>query len=149
MLLKRLFLFVCLLGVFTSCHKDKTSAYNYFTNGTGYMGAIINGNTWYATSGYAQNTSNTTINLYGTQNNVSYMVIGIDNYYGVGNYTLGGFNSAIFNDGNGIEYTATSGNVNVTSDDGTNVIGTYYFSGVSSTGGYSISAVNGNFYLQR
>jgi hypothetical protein len=135
------------LFIFASCTKDinnQNSLYN-----PGLMSANIGGSLWFANTGYAQTPNINTLDLYGTYNNQSYLSMVISNYSGIGTYSIGGFNAATFYDGSGNEYTATNGAVYVTSDNGAQVLGTFYFSGYSTTGGYPISVTSGQFNLSR
>ena len=140
-------LFTIILSVsFFSCSKD---ANNYYANGNNYgiMSANINGSYWSANNGYAQIPSAYTLTLYASYNQQSYMAINISGYTGPGDYTLGGFNTAIFYDGSGTEYDATNGTVTVTSDNSGNVQGYFYFSGLGYNGGNSVNVTNGSFNL--
>mgnify|MGYP001547428094 CR=1 FL=1 len=131
-----------------SCNRDVN---NISPNGPdyGYMSASINGNYWSATTGYAQSPSAFTLSLYGTYNQASYITINISNYNGPGAYTLGGFNTAIFYDGYGNEYDATSGTVSVTYDVNNQVKGYFSFSGIATYGGSVINVSGGQFNLSR
>lgn len=135
------------LNSLLSCTKDlnnQNSAYN-----PGLMSADIGGSLWFANSGFVQTPNMSTLNLYGTYNSQSHLTIGINNYSGPGSYNLGGFNTAIFSDANGNEYDATNGVLYITSDNSIQVLGTFYFSGFSTIGGYPISVSNGQFNLSR
>lgn len=133
-------------GLF-SCSKDTS------LNGGGYnpgiMSAYIGGSLWYANTGYVQFPNATAITLYGAYNGQAHISIVIGGYSGPGYYILGGFNTASFYDGNGLDYLATNGSVTITSDNGTQVMGNFQFSGISTVGGYPIYINNGQFNLTR
>ena len=130
-----------------SCTKDESMTNNGYN--PGLMSADIGGSLWYANSGNAVSQTATALDLYAAYNNQSHISIVLGGYTGTGGYSLGGFNSAIYYDGNGIEYPATNGYISITSDNGTQVMGTFYFSGTSITGGYPVSITNGQFNLSR
>ena len=114
------------------------------------MSANINGtswsSTWYATSGNAA-VSSSGLSLYASLGS-SYISMQIITYTGPGLYYLGGVNGALFGDGSGNEYHATSGSVSVSADNGYYVSGTFNFSGIG-TNGFPFNISYGQFNLQK
>lgn len=131
---------------FFSCSKD-VNRYNVNGNGYGIMDANINGTYWSADNGYAQNPSPYTLTLYASRGQQSYITINISGYTGPGDYILGGYNTAIFYDGYGSEYDATSGTITITTDNNGFVQGYFYFSGLGYNSSGSVNVTNGTFNL--
>ncbi len=146
-MLTRTITILFILTAFISCSKDTSNGTNSYN--PGYMSAYIGSSYWYATTGYAQTPNVNAINLYAAYNNQSHISIALGGYTGPGNYILGGFNGADFYDGNGNDYTATSGTITITSDNGTQVLGIFTFSGIGSFTGGEVSITGGQFNLTR
>lgn len=130
-----------------SCSKDD-SPYNSAYN-PGIMSAYVAGNLWYANEGYYQTPNATSLQMYADFNGQSHISISIGNYTGPGSYFITGFNGADYYDGNGLDYAATSGSLTVTSDNGTQILGTFQFAGFSTVGGYPINITGGQFRLTK
>jgi hypothetical protein len=148
MLSRTLIILLLITTCLSSCTPD---AMNNNGNGSnpGLMSADINGSLWYANNGYATSPNVSVLQLNGNYNSAAHIYISISGYTGTGSYSLGGFNSAIYYDGNGTDYPATTGNLTVTSDNGSQVMGIFSFSGTSTVGGLPIAVSSGHFNLSR
>jgi hypothetical protein len=141
----KLILILVLPTLFFSCNPDR----DLYTNGNGQtygiIDANINGYTWSAMSGYAQ-FQNFTLYLHRTGPNNSTLDITIYPYNGVGTYSANSPASILYYDVDGIEYSAVSGSVTVSSDFGGQVEGSFAFSAVANGGSTSID-MTGSFNL--
>jgi hypothetical protein len=141
--MKFLKLIILILPVFFfSCNRDRNIVPP--TPTYGIIDATVNGYTWSATAGYAQ-LQNFTLRLYGSGDNGSSLTIDIYPYNGLGTYAANSPAKITFYDGNGLEYNAINGSVNITSDLDF-AQGSFYFTGVQNGGSTTVD-VSGNFDL--
>lgn len=140
------FLFVAVSAlVLFSCNKDAENP--FYNNDYGIFSADINGFQWSASSGYADQITNNTLELYGSQGN-SFISITIYPYNGPNTYNLNATNKGIYTD-SAYQYNAINGTVTIANETNEYVEGNFNFTAVQNGGSATLNINNGTFKLYK
>ncbi|WP_276131864.1 DUF6252 family protein [Polluticoccus soli] len=134
---------------FYSCNSD-TNGVGPGVNGANgnVVVATINGDTWGAESGYYQTSTNFTLEIIGARSSGGRITLVVSPYNGQQTYQLNGITKIMFSE-NGVEYTSTTGQITVSSDDGQYIEGYFNCEMISNTGSQSLTFSNGQFLAPR
>ena len=110
------------------------------------LSADIDGEKWSAQQGYVQADAATGIALYALQDDNNSIILRINPYNGVQNYPIGSLTTAMFTR-DGVQYSATTGNITIIVDNELGVQGKFTFDATSGNG--TVQVRNGEFSLPR
>lgn len=137
-------LFAFFTLVSASCDKDDNGGgpggpYNV-------LSAEIDGEIWSAQQGYVQSDAAMGIALYALQDDNNSFILRINPYNGIQTYPIGSLTTAMYTK-DGVQYSATNGNIIIMVDNELGVQGKFTFDATSGNG--TVQVRNGEFSLPR
>ncbi|MCD6063042.1 MAG: hypothetical protein K0R82_953 [Flavipsychrobacter sp.] len=134
---------------FYSCNTD-TNGVGPGSGGSGnnVIVANINGDAWGAEDGYYQTSTNFALEIIGARSTGGRITLVVSPYNGTQTYQLNGITKIMFSE-NGIDYTSTTGQITVNSDDGQFIEGSFSCEMISNSGSQSLTFTGGQFLAPR